>query len=161
MALQNGATAADVAQLVSLLEYEDKDAIYWYAGYNIDYNNFLSSFEFTRYNIKNTMFPESTGWYLSLGYRFDNVTVNLRRESLSREKNYNKAGAIQHPILNATARAVHDSIVNSNLIDGIGASLRYDFHSNAAFKLDYFTGENDQIQDGDFQLLSVGIDVVF
>jgi len=161
LALQNGATTAEVDQLNSLVEYAGKDGKYWYTGYSIDYNNFLSSLEYTKYGIKDTMFADVKAWYLSVGYRFDEFTVNLRREKLERELGHYKADFIQHPILNAAARAINDSTRIPSSFDGVGASLRYDFHPNAALKLDYFTGNNDLIPNSDYDILAVGVDVVF
>lgn len=160
VALANGATQDQVDELSNLVQYQGKDGEYWYTGYDIDYNNFLSSFEYAKYDVDNTLFPETRAWYLSAGYRLGDYVVMLRREQLQRVSNYSQADSIQHPILNAVARGVHD-VLSQNTIDGVGLSVRYDFHRSAALKFDYFDAEDKTSPEGKYSVVSLGLDFVF
>ena len=160
VALENGATQLQVQQLSDLVQYQGKDGEYGYIGYDVDYNNFLSSFEYAKYDVDGTLLPETRAWYLSLGYRFSDYVLLLRKEQFQRVTNYSQTDSIQHPILNAVARGVHD-VLARNTIDGIGVSLRYDFHPSAALKFDYFEGEDKTHVDGKYSIASFGLDFVF
>lgn len=160
VALANGATPEQVTELADLVQYQGKDGEYWYAGYNIDYKNFISNFEYAKYDIDNTLFGEVRAWYASLGYRFDEYVVTVRREKMERVTNYSQVSSIEHPILNATGRGVHD-VLTTGKIDGVGLTVRYDFHPSAAFKFDYFDAEDKTVTDGEYSILSMGIDVIF
>lgn len=160
VALANGATEAQAAELAQLVQYEGKDGEYWYSGFNIDYSDIIANFEYAKYDVDNTLFPETRAWYFSLGYRFDEYVVTVRREQMQRVVNYSQVSTIEHPILNAVGRGVHD-VLSGGTIDGVGLTVRYDFHPNAAFKFDYFNAEDKTALDGDYSILSMGVDVIF
>lgn len=161
VALANGATEAQANELSQLVEYLDKDATYWYAGFNIDYNNIIVDFERVKYEAEDTLLPETEAWYAAVGYRFDEFVVTARREFKNNLTDYGRVSSIEHPILNAVGRGVHD-VLSLASFDGYGLSLRYDFNPSAAFKFDYFRGEMETAQGlNDYSVLSMGVDVIF
>lgn len=160
-ALQNGASTAEAEELFTLARYAESDASYWYAGYAIEYNNITSSFEYTSYGIDDSLFPDVDAWYLSLGYRLDDFVFTVRKERLNRRYEFDRFDFIENPILNATARSVHTVLGSANNINGVGATIRYDFHSNAALKLDYYTGNDNKTNDSDYHVITVGIDFIY
>ncbi|MCC2604707.1 porin [Planctobacterium marinum] len=165
-AIANGATEAQGQQLVNLLSYADKDGIYAYAGFNWSYQDVLVSYERTQVTLDDTAFPDVDGWYLSLGYRFNDLLLTVRKEKLDRDLELESFDFLGHPILEGAAQALHIA-TGGGLIDGYGVGMRYDFHPNAALKFDYFFGDDDRPltlplgEKGEFDVVTLGVDIVF
>ena len=155
-----GATAADVATFEDAITWTGNDGLYWYSGFNIDYNNWIIDFEYASYQVKDSTDAKNNVWYAALGYRFGSTVVTVHTEELTQDIDYSSLSPVQHPVLVATGEAIHDAL-GAREFDGYGISLRYDFHSSAALKLDYFSGEDTRPTVGDYTIWSVGIDLVF
>ncbi len=156
----NGATAAQVAEFKQRLSWDKKDAFYWFTGFAVDYNNWLVDFEYVDYSVRDSSDALNKSWMLALGHRFDNVVVTIHTEDYAQEANYDFLNGITHPVLQATGRGLHNAFAQREF-DGVGLSVRYDFHPSAAFKADYFKGTDTRSTVGDYQLFSFGIDLVF
>lgn len=165
-ATANGATAEQGQRLFDLISYANKDVTYSYTGFNWQYEKFFSSFEYVTGSVDDTALGDIDAWYLSLGYRLDDFTLTLRKESLDRDYRPESFDYLEHPVLIAVAQGVNLS-TSGSLIDGIGFGVRYDFHPNAALKLDYFDGKDDRPVglplgiEGNFKLATIGVDVIF
>lgn len=159
-ALQAGATQQDVENLDAALISDGKDGIYWFAGFSIDYNNFLVDFEYADYRIDDAADAPNDVWYLALGYRFGNSVITVHTEDYNQDPDYDFLGAVSHPILQATGRGIQDAL-GQQKFDGYGVTYRYDFHPSAALKVDYFSGEDVRPSVGDYTIWSVGVDLVF
>lgn len=128
---------------------------YSFAGFAIDYNNIIAEYEAVYYNSDdfgpsrndpNTLVTpgKTNAYYASIGYRFNDVIVTVYRDDIKNE---------------ATFRPQEQG--------GTGIVLRYDFHPSAALKVDYYDGEQvvsprfGPITNGDYEIMSVGVDLVF
>jgi hypothetical protein len=95
-----------------------------------------------------------------LGHRFDKVVVTLHTEDYAQEPDYDFLNGVAHPVLLATGKGIHNAFAQREF-DGVGLSVRYDFHPSAAFKIDYFSGTDTRPAVGDYEMLSFGVDLVF
>jgi hypothetical protein len=159
-ALATGATQSEVDAFLDALLTEGKDAQYWYAGLNFDYNNFIVDFEYADYGIQDSLDGPNTTWYASVGYRFDQYIVTLHTEEYSQDTDFGFISGITNPILNGTGKAIQIGGIRQQF-DGSGITLRYDFHPSAALKVDYFAGNDERNNVGDYSIWSVGVDLVF
>jgi len=160
LATANGATAAQIADFRSRIGWDEKDAFYWFSGFAIDYSNWLVDFEYVSYEVKESTDVLNNSWYLALGHRFDNVVVTIHTEDYAQDPDFGYLNGVTHPVLQATGRGI-TSAFGQREFDGMGLSVRYDFHPSAAFKADYFKGTDTRSTVGDYQLFSFGIDLVF
>lgn len=159
-ALATGATQAQADGLIEALNADGKDGVYWYGGFNLDYNNVLFDFEYADYGIQDSADAPNTSWYAALGYRFDQYVLTVHTEDYSQDSDFGAFDSVTNPVLNATGRAIQSALGAHNF-DGSGITLRYDFHPSAAFKVDYFSGNDVRPSVGDYSIWSVGVDLVF
>lgn len=159
-ALQAGATQQDADNFLNGFLWGGKDVTYYYAGFNIDYNNFIVDFEATDYGVDGSSDAINKTWYAALGYRFDNVVVTLHQEEFEQVTGFDFLNGVQHPALIGLGKAINTSFANTDY-DGTGLSMRYDFHPSAALKIDYFSGDNETPNIGEFSIWSIGVDLVF
>lgn len=160
MAQNMGATGAQVNDFKSRIGWDGKDAFYWFSGFAIDYNNWLLDFEYVDYVVKDSTDAPNQSWYLALGRRFDNVVVTLHTEDYAQEADHDFLNGVAHPVLLATGKGINNAFAQREF-DGVGLSVRYDFHPSAAIKLDYFNGSDTRPTVGDYEILSFGVDLVF
>ncbi|NMP32847.1 hypothetical protein HII17_14920 [Thalassotalea sp. M1531] len=160
LATSLGATSSDINELTSSLAWHEKDGLYWFSGFGFDYNNFIVDFEYANYAVDDAADAPNEAWYIAFGYRFGDYVVTIHTEEQTQDIEYDFLDNVQHPVLQATGRGIVDAL-GAVEFEGSGISLRYDFHPSAAFKLDYFSGENTRADIGDYTIVSAGIDVVF
>lgn len=134
------------------------DGEYYYLGAAIDYNDWLLTAEYADYGIKDTGLTFSEVYYVMAGKRFNEYTVLYTYEDFDQPVEYSSLVGFS-----PTAQAI-----GKNLIDVLfdkkfktqTLSLRYDFHSNAAFKVDVFRTKLNGLSDN-YDGASFGIDLVF
>ncbi|MDO6444524.1 hypothetical protein Q4493_01925 [Colwellia sp. 1_MG-2023] len=159
-ALSLGATQSDITNFTNAVAWDKKDGLYWFAGFGVDYEDWLIDFEYTNYGVQDSVDAPNENWYLALGRRFDSYIITVHAEESKQPDDYGFLNGINHPVLQATGKGLQ-GVLAANEFDGYGISLRYDFHPSAALKVDYFTGENQITNIGDYQIMSVGVDLVF
>lgn len=159
-ALAYGASQSDVKAFTDAVIWHEKDGLYWYTGFGIEHNNWIVDFEYSRYGINDSVDTDNRNWFLAVGYRFDNYVITIHKEESEQPADYSFLNNVSHPVLVATGQSLQDGF-SDDQFDGIGITLRYDFHPSAALKVDYFTGENMQPSVDDYQIMSVGVDLVF
>jgi len=155
-----GATTADIATFNNAIKWDGKNGLYWFSGFGIDYNNILIDFEYANYGVNDNTDSTNEAMMLAVGYRFGDFVVTVHKEEQTQDIDYGFLNDVQHPVLIATGQGITDALGFAEF-DGVGISLRYDFHPSAAFKLDYFSGENTRPEIGDYTIMSAGIDVIF
>lgn len=156
----NGATQEQIDALVNAVTWDEKDGLYWFAGFSVDYNNFLVDFEYADYGVKDSSDMINQVWFTSLGYRFDKFVVTVHNEEYTQDIDNGYLSAVTHPVLKMTG----DSMTNAfgfRQFDGNGITLRWDFHPSAALKVDYFQGNDTRPTVGDYTITSIGVDLVF
>lgn len=159
-ALSLGASQNDVDKLLDALISDGKDGVYWFAGFGIDYNNIIFDVEYAEYVINDSADGPNDVWYAALGYRMDKVVVTIHTEDYGQETDFAVFNNVSHPVLKATGQGVQAALAQRQF-DGSGITLRYDFHHSAALKIDYFSGEDSRPDVGDYDIWSIGVDLVF
>ncbi|REL32056.1 porin [Thalassotalea euphylliae] len=160
LALAQGATQADVTTYTDAITWDEKDAMYWFAGFGIDYNNILLDAEYVNYVIDDSSDAENDAWYVALGYRINEFVVTIHTEEQTQDRDFSILNNVQSPVLLASGQRVISSLAFTEF-DASGITLRYDFHPSAAFKIDYLKGENTRTDIGDYSIVSAGIDFIF
>ncbi|MBQ4863893.1 porin [Pseudoalteromonas sp. MMG013] len=165
-------------QANSLLISED-DGAFFGLGFSIDYDNFLFDAEYTEIEVENSLLPDQTQYYASVGYRIDDWTVHLTYENNDDEHDSNRLNTVPASIsgpngtvipvsldpTNANSPLLRD-VTNQVLLGAkqesstVSVGARYDFHPSAALKVD-LSRYNDDITDQDIDVLAVAIDLVF
>ena len=159
-ASKTGATAGQIDDFKSRIGWDNKDAFYWFSGFAIDRDNWLLDFEFVDYVVKDSSDATNQSWYLALGRRFDSVVLTVHTEDYAQSPDYDFLNGVTHPVLLATGKGLNNAF-GQREFDGVGLTVRYDFHPSAAFKADYFKGTDTRAAVGDYKILSFGIDLVF
>ncbi|REL36462.1 porin [Thalassotalea euphylliae] len=161
LALAQGATTSDVNNFINGLGWHEKDGLYWFSGFGIDYNNILLDAEYVSYGVEESSDSTNEGWYVALGYRFNEFVITVHAEEQTQEIDYSEGlSGVQSPTLLATGQTFIE-VLGQPEFDAVGITLRYDFHPNAAFKVDYISGDHTRPDIGDYSIMSAGIDVVF
>jgi hypothetical protein len=155
-----GATQTDISNFYDAVTWTGKDGVYWYAGLNIEYENWIIDYEYADYGVQDTSGAQTKASYAAVGYRFDKMVLTLHAEDFEQQRDYGFLSSIEHPALVATGVGIHNALA-SREFDGMGITLRYDFHDSATLKVDYFSGEDNTALIGDYSIMSVGIDLVF
>ncbi len=156
----NGATAEQVSFFKDRLSWDQKDAFYWFGGFAIDRSDWLVDFEYVEYSAEDSVDALNKSYFFAVGHRFDKIVATVHTEDYSQETNFDFLNGVTHPVLLATGRAMNTAFA-AREFDGVGVTLRYDFHPSAAFKVDYFQGTDTRPQVGDYSLFSFGVDLVF
>lgn len=128
-------------------------------GFSVDYNNFLVDFEIISSAVKNTISADQDSAYLSLGYRFDELTLLATIENRNEEYDSSRYGQISSAY--GTLGPTVDGLLKSREIKQNIVSLgaRYNFHPSAALKFDYTNSETNK--ESRESVMSVGVDLVF
>lgn len=159
-AQDNGAEISDIENFNSTLPYSSKTGWYRYAGYSINKNNFLSDFEYVTYGVDDSLLPDARGWFVTAGYQFGDSVITFRAEKFKRKLESSIGDQFAHPILKGTATALHSAFL-SDEIKGNAISYRYDFLPTAAFKAEIWKGEEVNGEEGDFSIITAGVDFIF
>lgn len=141
------------------LDVNDDRASFLALGFAVDYNDILVDAEYTKLTQNNNILPDETQYYVSLGYRMDDVIVHFTYENnddSNSASNFDQLVSI--PQLNDAMNGAFSSMAAKNNVYTVGA--RYDFHPSAAFKID-LTRSKDKLTDVEVDVLSVGVDLVF
>lgn len=156
----SGASPDETDAFLSALGQAGKDGLYIYAGFKVDHHDWLIDYEYAQYEIEDSSDAKNESWFLALGRRFGDYTVTFVHEDFKQEADYSVISDVSNPVLQATGRAVIDNLAARNMtIDSL--NVRWDFHSSAALKFDYFMGSDDRVEVGDFSGFSVGVDFIF
>ncbi len=165
------------AQAEDIAINED-DAYFAAIGFSIDHENLLFDAEYTEFDVDDSILAKQQQYYISLGYRIDEWTLNLTYEDNEDDNDSDEFNTVpltvdsqlgsipvttnpmdsNAPYLrDLTNLALASQSVSSNSYS-VGA--RYNFHPSAAFKIDLTQVDYD-ITDTKVEVLSLGVDIVF
>lgn len=116
---------------------------YVYAAASMDKMNILVDFEYATYGIEDSSDAQNDVYYLGVGYRFGDLTVMAHVEEYDHDGDGNVAEAAGLAEPDQTVAEGVLAQFASRIFTGNGVGLRYDFHEQAAFKLDYFNYDFD------------------
>jgi len=160
-ARNTGASEFDISKFLDSIKTNTKDGSYIFAGFNVDYMNWSLEYEYVDYGIQDSVNPQTKASFISIGRRFNAVTLTLHIENYDREQNdYAFLNGVTHPVLLATGRSLKNAYALREF-DGAGIDVRWDFHPSAAFKFDYFKGTDTRTTVRDYSIASIGIDLIF
>ena len=157
---------------------DEDDAYFAAIGFSIDYENVLVDAEYTEFDVDDSILAKQQQYYVSLGYRLDEWTINLTYEDNEDDNDSDEFNTVpltvdtqlgtipvttnpmdpNAPYLrDLTNLAMMSQSVSSNSYS-LGA--RYNFHPSAAFKIDLTQVDYDT-SDTKAEVLSLGVDIVF
>ena len=152
------------------LAVREDDSSFFGLGISVDRNNVLVDVEMTKVEVEDSLVAEQEQYYVSLGYRFDELTVYTTFEHQEYTHDYSLAytlpqifdvpnadGSVSSIPLQATYIALLASQEREDEVMSVG--MKYNFHPAAAFKLDYST--RDRKGGDEISVLSFGVDLVF
>ncbi|RZM71866.1 hypothetical protein C3B51_22315 [Pseudoalteromonas rubra] len=162
LAQSQGASAAQVKAFEDAVTWDGKNGLYGYTGFHIDYDRVILDFEYADYGVEDSSDGFNQVWYTAFGYRvFDDTIVTIHHEKfLQDNKDLDFLNGVDQPTLKATGVAIRNSLALREF-DGVGLSVRYDFHPNAALKFQYVAGEDTRPSVGDYSIWSAGVDLIF
>ena len=155
------------------LDATGKNASFSGIGASYDQNNIVGSFEYTKRKTDSYV-PDTTGWYVTLGYRFGKVapylTVSQLKQDDGNVNNTIPSGlSPQLDVLKATVDGTLASQARNQKTTGLG--VRWDFYRNMALKLQYenlrpegpglFVQPAATFGTGHVNVYSAAVDVVF
>lgn len=150
-------TQADLDATKDALTFSG-DGLYFYYGFDIDYNDWLATYEYAEYGIEDSGDSINEVWYLTVGKRIDDIVVTLTTGELQQPidmGDVNQLNEVIQPLALNVKQSLAGQYYTMNQL-----SIRYNFHPAAAFKTDLFIW--DPIDSGEeLTGLSVGIDLVF
>lgn len=152
-------TVSEVDDFRQRTAWSGKDAIYWYAGTNIDYKNFLLEYEYSKYTIEESANQEIEVFYLALGYKLNDFTFTVHQQDLKQSPTRDFLSGVTNPILQGLGEGVQNSFLFG--ADAYGVDIRYDVAFNTALKFGYLKGNSESSFVGDFNILTAGVDVIF
>ncbi|WP_076417869.1 MULTISPECIES: hypothetical protein [Colwelliaceae] len=134
------------------------DGEYYYLGAAVDYNDWLFTAEYADYGIKDSGNSFSEVYYVMAGKRINEYTILYTYESFDQPIDYSSLNDFT-PAAQAIGKNVVDALFDKKFKTQT-LSLRYDFHSSAAFKIDVFRTKLGDFSDN-YNGASFGIDLVF
>jgi len=138
---------------------DEDETTFFGIGFSVDYDNFLFDAEYTQFEVEGSILAEQSQYYVSGGYRFDDVTVHVTYENNDDKHDSSRFNTLESiPLLNTTVNYALESMRAQSNVYTIGA--RYDFHPSAAFKID-FSRFDDDVTDIETDVVAVGVDLVF
>jgi hypothetical protein len=147
------------------LEVKDDFGSFFGIGFSVDYNNILIDAEFTKVEVEDSIVTTQEQHYVSVGYRFDSVTVYAITEH--GEKTNDDSYVSELPSLYQAGYAGLLATQNEET-DGLTVGLRYNFHPSAALKVDYttydtlaFDSDIGTFESVESSALTVGVSLVF
>lgn len=153
-------SANDKAIFEESVQWSDKDVIYVFAGFGIDYEGWLLDAEYADVGIRDSVDSINESYFVSIGKRIDNVVITLHTEEATQKQNPEYFERIDNSTLRAAAQTFN-GILGRTEYEGTGITVRYDFHPSATFKVDYFKGEHSSAAVDDYSIFSAGVDFVF
>lgn len=153
------ATQSELELLGQAVAWDGRDGLYWYAGFNAEHNNIIFELEYADYQVEDSSDAPNQAYYYAVGYRFDSGVIMLHYEENEQDTDFTFLSETTNPTLRAIGEGYQTGVATD--FDAWGVDVRYDFHSSAAFKAGYVTGEHSNPAIGDYDILSVGVDVVF
>lgn len=157
-AVQAGAlSTAELAATKKALSFSG-DGLYFYYGFDIDYDDWLATYEYAEYGIKDAGDSINEVYYFTFGKRFDEFVVSITTGEYEQPIDQSHINALA-PIAQPVAAALKANLaIQQYTLDQL--SVRYNFHPAAAFKLDLFVWD-PQKSGEDLTGFSVGMDLVF
>ncbi len=169
--LLNALSLAGYDTLAEDLRVEEDPGVFIGAGFDIDVNNWFVSGEYTYTTTEDSIFPETTAYYINAGLRFGKFTPFITFEDFENEAEMNSqisqiASGNPIPIAPGVSIELRDlalGTINSFAGDRTTFSVgfRYDWDTNIAVKVQY-TNQDDKLLDAnDADLLRFGVNYVF
>ena len=147
--------------LAAELDFNEDQGTFYGLGVTLEPANWNIVFEYNDIGIDNSFYSERTNYYLSAGYRFDKFqpfVVYEREDHKSKDSIYQPyIGVLPPQLLQPVIGVVVGQKFDATTLS---AGIRYDFHSSAAFKLQ-FSSQKDNTTDNRVGLLTAGVDLVF
>jgi len=152
------------AALAEEIDFDKDKGTFFGIGAGIDRENLVIVAEYNRTEVDNTLFANRENYFISVAYRLGSITPYISHEW----ERHDSKPEIYQPYQNLASTplaplyfgAVATVESQAKEADTLNIGLRYDFHSSAAFKLQY-TSQKNKLLDTRVGLLVAGVDLVF
>jgi hypothetical protein len=152
-----GFSAAETANLKQAVQFSG-DGQYYYLGGSIDYNDWLLTVEYADYGVKDSGDTFNEVYYVTVGKRINEYTILYTYEDYDQPVDLSTLDGFT-PAAKQVGSGLKQALAAATF-SAQTISLRYDFHSNAAFKADVFSVEPLNMGES-IMGMSIGIDLVF
>ena len=134
------------------------DGVYYYYGFDVDYESWLLTYEYADYGIKDSGDTINEVWYVTGGKRFDNFVITATHGEYAQPIDTAHIAKL-NPIVQPLASAVIGNLASQfYTIDQV--SISYSLHPAALLKGELFSW--DPLNSGEnLTGVSFGIDLVF
>lgn len=170
-----GAVGVPVSTVENLLVDDDQGTFYG-LGFDLQFEKWFLTFEASSYEIEDSALEESNdAWYVSAGYRMGEFTPYVMFEEFNIDASTSVSSqfpsapfpdapgvppALVGVPINAVVQGAVEAI-NYDEFDIVSVGIRYDFHSNAALKVEYNMVNNELNDANDADLIAVAVDLIF
>ncbi|MFL0798100.1 MAG: porin [Cellvibrionaceae bacterium] len=138
-------------------------------GFTLEPGNWFVGAEWSTISIEDTLYLDSSQWYLSVGHRFDSLMPYITYQQTDTDRNTSTAQLFPAPV-QATVQTIYDGLQFEYKAVTLG--LRYDFHPRATLKIEYnmfhdiidlnqATRLGTATSPEDLDMLAVGVDLLF
>ena len=161
-----------LAPIASMVTSEPRDTTFSSVSLELDFEQFFVSSEHTWLH-SDSFLPDTTGWYVSAGYRYGNWTPYLFTSRLQQSGSPVEFDIPDVPLLQPLNEGLTDLFLDPDQ-STTGVGVRWDFIPDLALKfqlehirrddigLSFFRIDDDDSDDGkDVTLISVTIDYIF
>ena len=140
--------------------YVDEDrTTYYSAGATTEYENWVFNVEYAEYDIDDSFFETTKGFYASLSYVMDTMTFSIVHEDASYSFEYEHANSLD-PYVNGFVTEISNAFFLGDEYDAQGIHIRYDAFPGVAYKFE-FTKTNHDLTGDDNKIVVLGVDFVF
>ncbi len=133
-ALLNGLRQAGFGAVAEQLDPIDRNGRFVSLGLSMDYRNVLGQAEYGKRKVGTRLAPDSSAWYLMLGYRWNKLVPFYMHGDVRQDSGTSIAALPASGPLAPLSAAVNGAI-RSPLQSSDAVGLRWDFHKSAAFKV--------------------------
>ncbi len=134
------------------------DGLYYYYGFDIDYQDWLFTYEYAEYGVDDSADTINEVYYVTFGKRINDLVITVTTGEYEQPIDGGYIASL-NPVVQPVASGVIASLADEEYsLDQL--SIRYNFHPTAAFKFDLFSW--DPLKSGeDLTGFSMGVDLVF
>lgn len=143
--LTNAFTALNLTGILAQMPSRDVKAAFNSAGVIMDYNNIIGMAEYGKRKTDTRLVPDTTSWYVMLGYRWGKFTPYVMRSD-TRQDSIRDFATLPTTGPLAPLAAGANGAIKAGLQSSTAIGLRWDFYRSAAFKVQM---DRVKTRDGD------------
>lgn len=161
--LTGGWTASGFEDIANDLKAEEDKVWFAELGFQVDYDDIFVIGEFTRLDLKGTGFSNDDSFYISVGKRFDDISIHITYGADDDELENLLANVPTNVAALAPLYAATQGIIANEEREEryVTAGLKWDFHPVASFKFEVTQFEDNLDNQQDATLVKAALVTVF